>query len=411
MPSNLGSVLRIRDFRTLVIATTFSQLGDRLTHMLLVTVVALARPGRLLGYAEGAMVFALPTLILSPVAGVLVDRWDKRKVLAVTHFIQSAILFLAPLFIWRTHNFLPFWIALFLFFGLDLFNNTASPALLPVLVGPKRILAANSASATLGRLATVLGMVIGGFLIRWVGWNLGLAIDASTHLVAGILALTIATRLSRPQSGQESFGTAVSSAFGRFFRELGEVLRLVARSRVIGFVLASIVVSTFISAVSYTVLIFMVQQVLGLGTAGVGVFAGILAVGMIGGALSMGFVPQNINRQLVIVVTVLLYGLLFVLGWFHVSTGFLVAVALLSGVSFSWLSIVQSTILQEETTDEIRARIFSTREFIVNATFIVSTVIVGLVGDMTSYRRLLPVIGFVLIVLAVSGFLFIRKRD
>jgi len=217
--------------------------------------------------------------------------------------------------------------------------------------------------------------------------------------------------LSRPQSGQESFGTAVSSAFGRFFRELGEVLRLVARSRVIGFVLASIVVSTFISAVSYTVLIFMVQQVLGLGTAGVGVFAGILAVGMIGGALSMGFVPQNINRQLVIVVTVLLYGLLFVLGWFHVSTGFLVAVALLSGVSFSWLSIVQSTILQEETTDEIRARIFSTREFIVNATFIVSTVTVGLVGDMTSYRRLLPVIGFVLIVLAVSGFLFIRKRD
>lgn len=411
MASHLGTVLRIRSFRSLVFATTLSQLGDRLTHMLLITVIALARPGKLFGYSEGALAFALPTLLLAPFVGVLVDRWDKRKVLAFTHFVQSGLLVLAPLAIVLFRSFVPFWVALFLFFGLDLFNNTASPALLPVLVGERHILAANSASLTLARVATVSGMLIGGFLIRWVGWSLGLVIDATTHLAAGLLALSIArasTAAAGPRPGPALTERTLSGAAGRFFRELLDVLRLVGRNRLIGFVMASIVVSTFVSAVAYTVLIFLIQQTLGLGTAGVGVFSGILAFGMIAGAAGMGFVPERISRPLVILGVILLYGLLFLVGWFHISLAFMAGTALLAGVSFSWLSIVQNTVLQEQVSPEVRARIFSTREFITNATFILSTLLIGLFGDLTSYRHALLVIGVVLVGLATVGFLLVR---
>ncbi len=410
MGSTPDPVLRVPDFRRLVTATTLSQLGDRLTHMLLITVIAEARPGRLFGYAEGAMVFAVPTLLLCPIVGVLVDRWDKRRVLTVVHLIQSALLFLTPLAIWLFRSFVPFWVALPLFFGLDLFNNTASPALLPAIVGPDRILRANSVSTTFGRLATILGMVAGGFLVRWVGWNLGLVVDACTHLCAGLVALTIATRVAAAPTRPQTLRHTVFAALCRFGSELGDVLRLVGRSRIIGFVLGSIVVSTFIAAVSYTVLIYLIQQVLGLGTPGVGVFTGILAVGMVGGAVSMGLMPQSINRRFVILGTFFLYGLLFVVSWFHVSIRFMVVTALLAGLSFSWLSIAQNTVLQEETQADIRGRIFSIREFVTNATFIASTMVVGLFGDLASYRLVLPVIGIVLVVLAVLGYrLFLPK--
>ncbi len=405
-----GTILRAHDFRALLLSGTLSQLGDRLTHMLLITLIAAANPGSLMGYSEGALTFALPTLLLAPVAGVLVDRWDKRKVLGITHFIQSALFLVTPLLIGLTHSFTPFWIALFVFFGLDIFNNTASPALLPALVPGNRLLLANSVSLTFARIATVLGMLIGGFLIRWVGWNLGLVINSATHLGAGLIALSIATRLRpAPCPQQPGLAATIGTAFVRFFRELSAVLKLVIGNRLVGFVMASIVVSTFVSAVSYTLLIFLVQQVLGFGAAGVGVLAAVLAVGMIGGAFSMGLVRREIDRPLVVILAILSYGLMFIAAWWHISLVFLIVVALVAGVSFSWLGIVQNTMLQEEIAEGIRGRIFSAKEFITNAVFILTTLLVGAFGDLTSWRIAMPVVGVVLVLLAGAG-LFIRPQ-
>ncbi|MEO0080479.1 MAG: hypothetical protein ABIK44_07375, partial [candidate division WOR-3 bacterium] len=189
---------------------------------------------------------------------------------------------------------------------------------------------------------------------------------------------------------------------------LVELFRLVASARLVAFALASITVPAFISAVSYTVLIFLVQQVLRLGTAGVGIFAGILAVGMIGGAGLMGLVPQNIDRARTVIAIILLYGTLFLIGRWLITLWFMVLVALVAGVAFSWLNIIQSTLLQEEVPAEIRGRIFSTREFITNAVFLISTLFIGTVGDLTSCKTALTVIGAILILLGIAGSLWLR---
>ena len=240
-----------------------TQLGDRLTHMLLITVIALSNPGRLLAYSTSSMVFVLPSLLIAPIAGVLVDRWDKRRVLGRTHIIQSSLLFVSAFLVIATGSFIPFWIALFIFFGLDVFNNTSIPALIPELVPEGDLLAANSANLTFNRVATVLGMVIGGFLVRWAGWRYGMIINSATHLTAGLLALLItgtyvAHRVIRPASpspfpakvkASEGMGTQpaaddgawnlVAQAFRQLFADIAEVARVVGRNRLVAFVMAS----------------------------------------------------------------------------------------------------------------------------------------------------------------------------
>lgn len=391
-----------------------SQLGDRLSHMLLITLIGLTTPGKLLAYSGGSLTFVLPTLILSPIAGVLVDHWDKRKTISRTHFLQTALLLLTPFAIRLTHSFTPFWIALTLFFGLDIFNNTANPALLPNLVSSDKLLLANSVNLAFARIATVLGMVIGGFLIKWVGWTNGIFIDASCHLIAGILILNI---ISPPPAETPSYrATTIKpgilvltlNALKQFISDLIELIRLVLHNRIVAFVLASIVISTFISAVSYTILIYIVQQALHMGTSGVGIFAGILAVGMIAGAAAMGLLPQNINRPFIIVLITFLYGLLFFIGNWFITVWFMIIVALIAGIAFSWLGIVQSTMLQEEVEPAIRGRVFSTREFVTNCTFLITTLTIGILGDFTSYRTAVLVIGIALIVLGGAGFLWVR---
>jgi len=423
MSRGFASVLRIRNFSLLVASGSLSQLGDRLTHMLLITVIAVAQPGRLMAYSAASLVFVIPTMLLAPIAGVLVDRWDKRKVLGFTHIIQSGLLVTAAFLIIALKSFAPFWVALFIFFALDVFNNTSVPALMPQLVARRKLLVANSVNLTFSRVATVLGMVIGGFLIKWAGWKYGMFINASTHLTAGLLALAISgvfvahRGLTADGSRLTAFGQhenvwgLVAHSFRQLFADLAEVVRVIGRSRMVGFVMASLVVTMFVSSVSYTVLIYLVQQVLKLGTGGVGIFAGILAVGMIAGAASMSFVRKRINQPMVVVLVILLYGLLFLASPWLITIWFICVIALVAGVAFSWLGVVQSTMLQEEVPEEIRGRIFSTREFVTNAAFLLTTLFIGALGDLTSYRIVLVTIGVVLCVLAVLGWIFVRAMQ
>lgn len=421
MSRGFPSVLRIRNFSLLVASCSLSQLGDRLTHMLLITVIAAAQPGKLMAYSTGSLAFVIPSMLLAPIAGVLVDRWDKRKVLGFTHVIQSGLLVAAAFLMIALKSFAPFWVALFIFFALDVFNNTSVPSLMPQLVAKRKLLVANSVSLTFSRVATVLGMVIGGFLIKWAGWKYGLFINASTHLTAGLLALAIAgTFIAHREmitDGAQACGRSgsvlglVSRAFRQLYNDLAEVIRVVGRDRLVAFVMASVVVTTFVSSVSYTVLIYLVQQVLKLGTGGVGLFAGVLAVGMIAGAASMSYIRRRINQPLVVVVVILIYGLLFLASPWLITVWFMIVVALVAGVAFSWLGVVQSTMLQEEVPGEIRGRIFSTREFVTNVAFLLTTLFIGALGDLTSYKTVLVAIGAVLCTLAVLGWVFVRAMQ
>jgi MFS family permease len=138
------------------------------------------------------------------------------------------------------------------------------------------------------------------------------------------------------------------------------------------------------------------------------VFAGIMAVGMIAGAASMSYIRRRINQPLVVALMILLYGLLFLASPWLITVWFMRVVALVAGIAFSWLGVVQNTMLQEEVSSDIRGRIFSTREFITNVAFLLTTLFIGALGDLTSYRIVLVAIGAALTLIAVGGLFFIR---
>jgi len=131
---------------------------------------------------------------------------------------------------------------------------------------------------------------------------------------------------------------------------------------------------------------------------------------MLAGAVGMSLLPEDVNRRRAICVFILVYGLLFVVGRFHLSLPFFVVAALASGAAYSGLGVLQSTILQEEAEPGIRARLFSTREFITNATFIVSTLVIGLAGEVAPWRSLLPLVGLALVLLSLTGLAWSRNN-
>ena len=405
------ALLKRRGLLFLGLSNTISQLGDRLTHMVIITMIGAMFPGRISAFSEFSVAFSLPIVILSPFAGVLIDHWNKQKIMFRCHIIQSILIFLTPTFIALTNSFIPVWILVVLFFSLDLFNNTSRNTVLPDLVVYEELVPANAVIITLARVATFLGMVGGGYLIGWVGWQFGFYIDATTHLIAGFLILGMGAKvLFEPVKRLEfALHKELRKSLTRFLADLRELGILLMKDRMVIFVMLSVFILPFVAAVAYTVLIFLIQQQFGLGTGGVGIFGGVVGIGMLVGAVLIGKLGIYVNRGKIIIYSIAVLAFFFLIGPFFMSPLFLHVIAFVAGAIFSLIGIAQDTILQEEVLKEIRGRIFATKEFIINLTFVLCAVLVGIISNKLMTYTIIRGIGIFLLLITVFASLIYRS--
>jgi MFS family permease len=378
--------------------------------MVIVTLIGVMFPGRISAFSQFAVTFSLPIVILSPFAGVFIDHWNKQVIMFRCHVIQAILIFLTPTVVALTKSSLPIWILVILFFSLDMFNNASKNSVIPDVVEYDELVPANSLIIMLARIATFVGMVGGGYLVHWVGWQLGFYIDASTHLIAGILVLGMGAKmLFEPVKKFEfSFVKELKKSFNRFLEDLKELGILLVEDRAVIFVMLSVFVLPFVAAIAYTVLIYLIQQEFGLGTAGVGWFGGVIGFGMLIGAVLMGIFGQKINRGIIIIYSIAILALFFLVGPFFLTPIFLYMIAFVAGVVFSFVGISQDTILQEDVLKGIRGRIFATKEFVINVTFVLAAILVGVISTQFAPFTIIRAIGIFLIVITIVAF-FIYK--
>ncbi len=326
------------------------------------------------------------------------------------HVIQSILIFLTPTVVALTHSSLPIWILVILFFSLDMFNNASKNAVIPDVVRYEELVPANSLIIMLARIATFVGMVGGGYLVHWVGWQMGFYIDASTHLIAGILVLGMGAKmLFEPvQKFEFSFVKELKKSFNHFLEDLKELGILLIEDRAVIFVMLSVFVLPFVAAIAYTVLIYLIQQEFGLGTAGVGWFGGIIGVGMLIGAVLMGIFGKKINRGIIIIYSIAILALFFLVGPFFMTPIFLYMIAFVAGIVFSFVGIAQDTILQEDVLKGIRGRIFATKEFVINLTFVFAAILVGVISIRFAPFTIIRAIGIFLIIITTIAVLLYR---
>ncbi len=404
-------LFKIRSLIFLILSATFWQFGSSLTHMLLITMVGIANPGKVFALSKASLAFTLPVVIFSPLIGILVDRWSRRITLFRANFIKAFILILTPILISLTHSYNPFWIMIFLFFTIDIFNNTAKPALLPMVVAKRKLLLANSLEQFFGRIAMVAGMVLGGIIIVKISWCNGFALNTVIHFLAGLFVLGIAVKYDTHPHQAKNRESTISQSFAILYKELKEIVSLIGKDRLIALILLSFVMISLISSASFTILVFMIQQVLKMGTAGVGVMRGLLAVGMIVGALILGIFHIKIHKINIVILGFLIYGLLFTIGPFFIIRPTMIIIALLGGLLYSVILVAQNTILQEQVSSHIRGRIFAVKELLFNITFIITAIVIGIISDLTSFKIVLFCVGLIIIAFALLTFILTRTKS
>lgn len=184
-------VIRQRDFALLWFAGLISMTGDWMLFIALpVTVYELT--GSAVATSGILIASRIPSLILGSVAGVFVDRWDRKQTMVLVNLVRAPLLLLllavdSPDRIWIVY------IVAFAVSAMSQFFGPAENALLPRLVGTDHLVPANALNALNNNLSRLIGPAIGGLVAARFGLRGVAIVDAASFFLAAGLIAAIAT--------------------------------------------------------------------------------------------------------------------------------------------------------------------------------------------------------------------------
>ena len=182
--SHFSEVLKNRNFFLLWIGQIISQLGDCLDQMALIAFVYAKSPGSTLSIAKILSFTIIPVFLVGPIAGVYVDRWDRRRIMYICDILRAAlVLCIAVSLMNKSLGWV--YLIIFIIFSIGRFFVPAKMSIIPELVAPKHLLMANSLVNTTGMIAAVLGFGISGIVVEKLGAQAGFYLDSLSFLVSG----------------------------------------------------------------------------------------------------------------------------------------------------------------------------------------------------------------------------------
>jgi MFS family permease len=374
--SPIRAVLANRNFRFLWIGQTISQIGDGLTNLALLIVIN-QLTGSSAALAVMMVVIAVPQLIFGLVSGVLVDRWDRRRVMIISDILRG-LLVLGFILVRRPEQIWIFYVLGFLQAAVGTFFNPARTALMPNLLERDELLTANAFAQTTQVITAVIGSALAGVLVGVAGsaWPAFL-LDGLSFFLSALFVLRIAAPRA---AGLEAGGLRETVS------QLGQGIQyLFSRRLLMGLILTFAVTMLGLGAVNVLIIPFLVN-LLQAPTETLGIFDAAQVAGMILGGGLLAALAARLKTNQIIGIGMLLVGLF--VGLFGASQTILMTLVCMFFIGL-FIAPVQSTattILQQTIPDDIRGRASSAMNTTISLANVVSMACAGWLGDQLGIR-------------------------
>lgn len=406
-------VLRRRNFFLLWIGQIISQLGDRLGQMALIGLVYARAPGSTLEIAKILSFTIIPVFLIGPIAGVYVDRWDRRRTLYICDFLRTILMVIIPIFLFYSRSMILTYFIIFLVFAIGRFFVPAKLAIIPELVDKKELLLANSLVNITGMIAAILGFGASGILVEWLGARSGLYLDSLSFFISALLIFLITARSSKGLDIKKFAKGIVGDIKKSVSQEIKEGVLYFIREKRIRFTAGIIFILWAALGAVYVVLIAFVQEHLGSVTKDLGLLSMFLGAGLFLGSMVYGRFGQRICEYKVIFTSLILSGIMLVVFSLGISNypSFLVA-ALLSfslGLLVSPIMIASNTIIHNVSNNEMLGKTFSSMEIIMHLGFILFMFISGFLAEIYAKTAILVAVGIVFALVGLINLAYYRK--
>jgi MFS family permease len=199
-----GRILHNRSFVALWLGQTVSFIGDYF-YWLAIPIMVEKLTGSALQVGLSVIASALPMLLLGPVAGVFVDRWDRRRTMMIADIVRG-LLVLVCLVVMTPEQVWIYYAIAFLMSCVSRFFFPAQNALLPLIVPDKAdLLAANGLMQIVQTAGFLIGPALAGFSIGVWGEQVAFVADSVTFFVSAAAILTMT--VPRTTAGRQAMRT------------------------------------------------------------------------------------------------------------------------------------------------------------------------------------------------------------
>jgi dTMP kinase len=380
-------LLRNGNFVKLFLAQMVSSLGDWI-GVIAIAILAADIAGTT-GVGIVMMARVMPGFIVGPLAGVLADRWDRKRTMVIADVIRAGVLFSLPLL----PNLFYLLLASVVLESLTLIWAPAKDASLPHLVSPGELTHANSLSllAVYGPwpLASIvyfglssLGTFAGEHIDVLSGVQdnpeaLALWLDSLTFVFSAVMISSLTIPQTRTRTTRLDFGVIK--------RDLIEGLSFVAKHKQVRPWIIGIAFTFTAAGGVFSLGIIFVEQVLHGGDRGFAFLIGFLATGMIIGLLAVGVIAKKVQKDVLFSASLLLLGVCLIgmasMGSLESAIPIASALGFFGGSAYS----TGYSLIHEATSDELRGRTFSAAYTVIRIGTLVGLglfpLIAGLIGD------------------------------
>jgi MFS family permease len=396
---NFLSILRSnRNYRSLWLGQTVSEIGDHFN-----TIAVLSLSLRITGAAFGVGMVMIarivPAILAGPVAGVVLDRLDRRRVMLSSDLLRAAVALAHVALIAYPRPWLMYVLSGLLMFASPFFTAGRS-AILPKIASRDELHTANALTQTTSWLTLTIGTLLGGASTMQFGYEWAFVANAGSFLLS---ALAVWYLRSPDGNFRPVRSAAARAQRPDNWREFRAGLAYM-RARPLIFAIGMTGVGWALGGGAAQILFTLYGElVFHRGPAGVGLIWSFAGVGLVLG----GILGLRLGRRLpfegykrMLTISFLLHGLSYVAFAVMPTIWYSLIFITLSRVSMGFNNVLNRTVLLTYVQDGFRGRIFTTVDTMLNTTMMISLgvaawattwapireigVIAGLLGTLTA---------------------------
>jgi MFS family permease len=392
----LRDVFAQRQYRRLWAARTVSQWGDVIqTVTLALLVYELTGSG--LGVVAVVAAEILPVLLFAPFAGALVDRLPRVRVMVAADLGRAALVALLAV----TQDSL--WLVFVVAFGTSVgtvFFNPAAGSVLPALVKPDALVAANTGIWTAAVLSQIALAPLAGLAVVTLGFPAGFALNALSYVLSALVlrGLTVPAPPARLERRP-------------LLREAAEGARYLAGHRLLRALAGAQLLAALSAGATSALLVVYAREALGVTGSGYGALLSAIGVGAVLGPLVLLRFIHSPRRPAFVFGPFAVRGVvdltLAMASRLPVAAGALVGY----GIATSTGAVTFNSMLQAETPDEMRGRLFASMDLLWQTGRLASLAAGGVLADTVGISAVYLLGGVLLLIAASFGLVTTRTSS
>lgn len=375
-------------YRRLWSARTVSQWGDTFNFVALALLIY-DLTGSGLGVSGVVVAEILPVLLIAPFAGPLVDRWPRVPVMVGSDLFRSVLA--VVLAVWHDAPVGVYTVAFGMSVGAVFFNPAAS-SVLPALVKKDALVAANSGIWTAAVLSQIVLAPLAGLLVVSLGYGPAFAINAVSYASSAVLLRGLLVP-GRPEKVQRR----------RLLAEAREGVAVLVHHRL----LRALAVGQFLAALSAgatsALLVVLAKEHLGVSGRGYGLLLGGIGIGAALVPLVLLRLIRNPARPLFVFGPYGLRGVVDLALASVASVPFAAGALALYGVGTSTGAVTFNSMLQAETPEHVRGRVFASMDVLWQGGRLLSLAVGGALADLYGIEAVYYLGGALLLAAAAAG--------